>query len=253
DGLPCAGHTVLDGDLGLVVLPLGLGRWEECRIVWGDEDAAQGGGVPAGALAGSDSAGIQLAGDLTERCLGQELAEDALDDGGFGLVDAESSALLAAVSGADPPVPEGSSSGGRVPLGAAPLSVAGGTDGLEPDLTLGQHDQELEGGVVLVSVDAASDGQYAHIALGWAEFEDIREAAGEAVDVVGEHRLELACVEVAEHAGPLSLLPAGFGPADIIVGVGVDDRPPTALRLDTTVFELLEDALRLLDGLPGVD
>src|SRR5699024_12017732 len=100
--------------------------------------------------------------DLTERCLGQELAEDALDDGRFVLVDAESSALLVAVRGADPPVPEGSSSGGRVALGAALLGVAGGTDGLEPDLTLGQHDQELEGGVVLVGVDAASDGQYAH-------------------------------------------------------------------------------------------
>ena len=104
-----------------------------------------------------------------------------------------------------------------------------------------------------MGIDTTSDSENAHIALGRTEFEDIREAAGEAVDVVGEHGFELACVEVGEHAGPLSLLPAGLGPADIIVGVGVDDRPPTALRLDTTVFELLEDALRLLDGLPRVD
>lgn len=209
--------------------------------------------MPAEALARPESLAVEVAGDLTERCLGQELAEDALDDGGFVLVDAESSALLVAVSGADPPVPEGSSSGGRVALGAALLGVAGGTDGLEPDLTLGQHDQELEGGVVLVGVDAASDGQYAHIALGWAEFEDVCEAAGEAVNVVGEHRLEPARVEVGEHASPLGLLPAGFGPTDVIVGVGVDDRPPAALGLGAAVLELLEDALRLLDGLSGVD
>lgn len=104
-----------------------------------------------------------------------------------------------------------------------------------------------------MGIDTASDSEHAHIALGRAEFEDIREAAGEAVDVVGEHGLELACVEVGEHAGPLSLLPAGLGPADIIVGVGVDDRPPTALGLGAAVLELLEDALRLLDGLSGVD
>src|SRR5699024_3487295 len=82
-GLPCTGRAVLDGDLGLVVLPLGLGRWEECRIVGVDEDAAQGGGVPAEALARPESLAVEVAGDLTERCLGQELAEDALDDGGF--------------------------------------------------------------------------------------------------------------------------------------------------------------------------
>src|SRR5699024_7314644 len=148
---------------------------------------------------------------------------------------------------------EGSSSGGRVALGAALLGVAGGTDGLEPDLTLGQHDQELEGGVVLVGVDAASDGQYAHIALGWAEFEDVRGEAGEAVYVVCVYCLDLVHIEVCEPACSLRLLPSGLGPADVIVWVGVDDRPPSALRLATTVFELLEDALRLLDGLPGID
>lgn len=102
-----------------------------------DEDAAQGRGVPAGALAGSDSAGIQIAGDLTEGCLGQELAEDALDDGGLVLVDAESSARLVAVGSADPAVPVGGASGRRVSLGAALLGLPGGADGLKLDLALG--------------------------------------------------------------------------------------------------------------------
>src|SRR5699024_2462599 len=178
------------------------------------EDAGRGGGVPGDALARAETFAVEVAGVPTERCMGEALAEDGRDDGGFLLVDADASALLAAVSGARAPVPVGSSAGGRVARGAALLGVAGGTDGLEPDLTLGQHDQELEGGVVLVGVDAASDGQYAHIALGWAEFEDVREAAGEAVYVVGEHRLELARIEVGEHACPLRLLPTGLGPAD---------------------------------------
>lgn len=93
--------------------------------------------MPAEALARPESLAVEVAGDLTERCLGQKLAEDALDDGGLVLVDAESSALLVAVSGADPPVPEGSSSGRRVSLGAALLGVPGGADGLELDLALG--------------------------------------------------------------------------------------------------------------------
>lgn len=112
--------------------------------------------------------------------------------------------------------------------------IAPGPLSLQLNFLLGEEhellDEEVAGRVI--GVDAAANGQHAHVALRWAYF---------------EHVGEQAFIEVLEHPSPVRARAALLRAAGGVVGVGAHDSPAMISSFTIAVVKLLPDPLLFMD------